>query len=470
MKPFNRCLILLLALLLVIPFASCGKDVWTNTEIDGGDAKYDVSPSGLPRGDGYYSSPSLDYSISDGMGYGEGVIDVSGEPTEIPESQIIIRPAGLITASAWNENVNYDFWRSLFVKGQSEDENGKFYSFYENNRWGFDSTQRVTVTVKNGETPVAGATVTCLDGDGVKRFTAKTGADGVAYLFPEIKEGTIKVESGKFTAEAPFAAATCDVDIQLGGAEEKQNTIKIMLVLDVTGSMGDELSYLQTELEDVISRVAAANDGVKIDVALLFYRDDYDEEKFAYNDFVTVTEKDGLDIQLKNLRVQYASGGDDEPEAVDEALEMAMSKAWGDDTSTKIIFHLLDAPPHSNDHDPQRNYEERFEKAVRTAAEKGIRICPILCSGADTLCEYLVRQEAIYTGGTFIFVTDHSGIGGSHLDPNIPDAVVEKLNDLMVRVIDGYHTGVFAEPTPWEPAETTETQNGTTIPVPDVVY
>lgn len=467
MKLFRKCLILFLALLLVLSFASCGKEFGTNT-VDGGEAKYDVSPSGLPRGDGYYSSPSMDYPISDKMGYGDVGVAGVGEP--VGEYEFIYPSAGLITASAWNENINYDFWKSLFFKGQTDDENGKFYDFYEYNRWGFDSTQRVTVTVKNGETPVAGAAVTCFDGDGVKRFAAKTGADGVAYLFPEIKEGTIKVESGSFTAEAPFAAATCDVDIQLGGAEAKQNTIKIMLVLDVTGSMGDELSYLQTELEDVISRVAAANDGVKIEVALLFYRDDYDAEKFAYHDFVTVTEKEGLEIQLKNLRGQRADGGDDYPEAVDEALEMAMSKAWGDDTSTKIIFHLLDAPPHSNEHNPQRNYEERFEKAVRTAAEKGIRICPILCSGADTLCEYLVRQEAIYTGGTFIFVTDHSGIGGEHLDPNIPDAVVEKLNDLMVRVIDGYHTGVFAEPTPWEPAETTETQNGTPISEPDVVY
>ena len=61
-----------------------------------------------------------------------------------------------------------------------------------------------------------------------------------------------------------------------------------------------------------------------------------------------------------------------------------------------------------------------------------------------------MRQEAIYTGGTFIFVTDDSGIGGQHLDPDIPDAVVERLNDLMVRIVDGYHTGTFAEPVAWK--------------------
>jgi hypothetical protein len=87
--------------------------------------------------------------------------------------------------------------------------------------------------------------------------------------------------------------------------------------------------------------------------------------------------------------------------------------------------------------------------AVTAAAKKGIRICPVLCSGADTLTEYVMRQAAIYTGGTFVFVTDDSGIGGAHHDPQLPNVTVEKLNSLMVRLINGYHSGVFAEPIDW---------------------
>jgi hypothetical protein len=104
----------------------------------------------------------------------------------------------------------------------------------------------------------------------------------------------------------------------------------------------------------------------------------------------------------------------------------------------------LDAPPHSGS-----SYQNTYFSAVETAAEKGIRFCPVLCSGADTLTEYLMRQTAIYTGGTFVFITDDSGIGNAHHDPNLPNVTVEALNSLMVRLINGYHSGSFADPIDW---------------------
>ena len=80
------------------------------------------------------------------------------------------------------------------------------------------------------------------------------------------------------------------------------------------------------------------------------------------------------------------------------------------------------------------------------AAQMGIRICPIICSGTNTLTEYLVREAAIHTGGTFIYITDDSGIGNPHHDPELPNVVIEALNDMLVRLINGYHTGEFAPP------------------------
>jgi hypothetical protein len=60
-----------------------------------------------------------------------------------------------------------------------------------------------------------------------------------------------------------------------------------------------------------------------------------------------------------------------------------------------------------------------------------------------------MREAAVMTAGTFIFVTDDSGIGGAHHDPDIPNATVEALNSLLVRVINGYYTGTFADPVDW---------------------
>ena len=150
-------------------------------------------------------------------------------------------------------------------------------------------------------------------------------------------------------------------------------------------------------------------------------------------------------MQQAALDKQYATGGGDYPEAVDEALDLAVSKQWSTGATTKIIFQVLDAPAHSGD-----KYAEKLVSATKTAAEKGIRLCPIICSGAELEVEYTMREAAIYTGGTFVFVTDDSGIGNSHHDPDLPNATVELLNSLMVRLVNGYHTGNFEAPVYWK--------------------
>lgn len=460
MKSLRKVLVLFLAFCLVFALAACGAAKRTNDET-------------APRGDYEYSEDmpaAYDTSIAGvSKASGEGLLvkdgdygyeSIAGEPMDTPydtaeteskdEYETINPTAGLITASAWNENENYEFWKKLFRDGQGEDD-GKFFDFYKNHNWGFDSTKRVRVTVKDGDTLVCGAVVACVNETGEHLFAARTGADGVANLFPKTTEGKILVSSGEAAAEATFTAENRELTVTLEASEKPENLIQIMLVVDVTGSMGDEIDYLKAELDDVIHRIAAANEGAKIELALLFYRDNGDSEKLAYYDFVNVNDPDGLALQARKLAAQIADGGGDTPEAVDEALQLAMEKSWNDSAATKIIFHVLDAPPHENGDGTQNNYEKRFSSAVISAAEQGVRICPILCSGADTLCEYVMRQASIYTGGTSIFVTNHSGIGGDHLDPDIPDMVVEKLNDLMVRLVNGYHAGVFAEPVEWQP-------------------
>ena len=42
------------------------------------------------------------------------------------------------------------------------------------------------------------------------------------------------------------------------------------------------------------------------------------------------------------------------------------------------------------------------------------------------------------TGGTYTFLTDDSGVGGSHLEPTVGEYQVEQLNDLLVRLIEQY--------------------------------
>lgn len=370
--------------------------------------------------------------------------DGSDSPADESADDFVRLPSGMMTASAWNDNTYYNDWLDLFA--QDGDNNGKFFYFtYPDNSWGYNSLDRVKVLVMQGEKPVAGAKVVASDEQGNTLFSAVTDASGYAYLFPNSKNGNLTVTCGTETVSSVFTEEERSLTVELSSEDNKLNVIEIMLVVDVTGSMSDEIDFLKAELADVVNRIASNDSETVIKLAMLFYRDTDDNIPFEYYDFTDVTETEGLLIQQTALNNQYANGGGDYPEAVDEALDIAVNKQWSTGATTKIIFHVLDAPAHS-----KRIHKEKLVKATKTAAEKGIRLCPIICSGSSTDTEYTMREAAIYTGGTFVYVTDDSGIGGSHHDPDIPNATVELLNSLMVRLVKGYHTGEFEAPVYWK--------------------
>ncbi len=370
------------------------------------------------------------------------------EPDVNEEDKQTQLPAGMITAGAWNDNENYEFWVNLFMQGDAElnRNNGKFLHYASASKnWGFNSLNRVKVNVTCNGKAVAGAEIVANGEDETVLFKAISDAQGNAYLFTNAESGSITVSSGEESATAEFSAEKRELTIELESSGEKLNVIELMFVVDVTGSMGDELRFLKAELGDIINKIATNDAQTQIKLAFLFYRDNGDSVPFKFCDFVEITDESGLNKALGTLKTQSASGGGDYEEAVDEALEMAVNAQWSTGATTKLIFHVLDAPAHSGS-----KYETRFNQAVVKAAEQGIRISPILCSGAAEITEYTMRQAAIYTGGTFIFVTDDSGIGGEHHDPGLPNATVELLNSMLVRLIKGYHTGVFEEPIYWQ--------------------
>ena len=406
-------------------------------------------------GGGYYGGAFEDDGLKNEMEAAPSDPSDSDSVTEDEESEEnskdeeIRLPAGMITAGAWVDNDNYQLWLDLFEQGEDaegQSVTGKFNLFLDDkNDWHFNSLKRVKVTVKCGEELVAGATVIAHDAQGNVTFTAISDAQGKAYLFVSESEGSITVTSGEGSATAYFDAESRDVEVVLEAREEKRNVIEIMFVVDVTGSMGDEISFLKAELDDVIKKIAANDSETVIKLAFLFYRDLDDKVPFAEYGFCDTSDFSDFQAMLDILDDQHASGGGDTPEAVDEALMRAVNAQWSTGATTKLMYFVLDAPPHN-----LNTVKDKFNKAVLAAAEKGIRICPIICSGADIVTEYTMREAAIHTGGTFIFVTDDSGIGNPHYDPSLPNITVELLNSLIVRLTKGYHTGEFEDPIYWK--------------------
>lgn len=351
-----------------------------------------------------------------------------------------------LTAAEWRDVTNYDFWLSLFEKDivvddqQNENQttrDGIFYPFSQAAR-GLDSFDMHEVYVICDDVPVVGAAVTLYDEDEVV-YSAVTDSAGKAYVFGY---GTrIEAISGEQSADATVADGT--TTIELASHDDLANELEIMLVVDTTGSMGDELSFLCNELAGVVTRVSAAIDS-KIRLGLLFYRDKGDQYLTRKFDFTDVSTDTGLNKVVNNIRAQKSSGGGDYPEAVDTALSEAVAANWHANSKTKLLFHVLDAPYH----DEQEN-QSKFAKAVKSAAQKGIRIIPVAASGLNTLGQYIMRSAALLTGGTYTFLTDDSGIGNHHELPAVGEYTVEYLSDLMVRLIKGYYVGTFDEPIPW---------------------
>lgn len=354
--------------------------------------------------------------IGDGGGGADG-----GEPFPAPEP-------GQLTAGQWSDLDNWAFFRDI---AQSPGEPGT-----QEAHWSIHTAQRVPVIVSDGESPIADARVQLLDGAGAALWEARTDNRGRAELFAGLDGGTpesdlsIEVSSGDASMTVPGVAAGASepITIALSGAAEPPGLLDLMFVVDTTGSMGDELTYLQAELDDVISRVkdSQVGSGLSVRLSVDFYRDCGDE--YVVRSFPFTED---IDQGAAWLGAQASGGGGDFPEAVERALHSAIDEhEWSESARARLLFLVLDAPPH---HSPE--ILATLQAVTRKAATKGIRIIPVASSGVDVSTEMLLRLLAVTTGGSYTFLTDHSGIGNDHLEPTIGAFEVELLNEMLVRII-----------------------------------
>jgi hypothetical protein len=68
-------------------------------------------------------------------------------------------------------------------------------------------------------------------------------------------------------------------------------------------------------------------------------------------------------------------------------------------------------------------------------------VYPVAASGVSPDAEFQMRNAAQATLGRYLFLTDDSGVGGSHAEPHIPCYQVQHLNKLINRMIASELTG-----------------------------
>lgn len=213
-------------------------------------------------------------------------------------------------------------------------------------------------------------------------------------------------------------------------------SLDVSLVIDTTGSMGDELSYLQTEFVAISSAIEAKYPDADQRWSLVLYKDQGDEYVTRWFDF----RSDALEFRSR-LAEQSASGGGDFPEAPDAAFEIVNQLAWRSDPGTaRLAFWVADAPHHAEN-------AAALQTGIEGAMAQDIHVYPVASSGIDELTELTMRSAAQLTGGRYLFLTDDSGVGNSHKEPSIPCYFVTQLDAAILRMVDVEMTGSYREPT-----------------------
>lgn len=337
--------------------------------------------------------------------------------------------AGTLTAGEVNDFLQWSFWEksalpTLLAGGKP---------------WNLFPRFRTAVYVQGSDgQPLANIPVDLVDPSGNLMWSAVTDNQGHVELWAHLFRDSAQVK-GKWTVVAgkPGTQTRRSFDAPAEGWRTRQlelnltlpcknsNQVDIAFVVDATGSMGDELNYLKSELDDVIQKAIARNSSLEFRTAAVVYRDHGDEYLTRFQDF----EKGSAARSF--LSAQAAGGGGDFPEAVDEALEVALRRlSWNPEARARILFIALDAPPHQDE-----LVKIRMQTLTAEAAARGIRIVTLACSGMDASAEYLMRSIALATNGTYTSLTDDSKVGGSHRAPVAASLNVQKLNALLADIL-----------------------------------
>jgi hypothetical protein len=452
----------LLAWFLLGALAGCGSG-GVNADLtggrgSGGGSGGGVTPGGPPTDEGSGGGGTPGVPATGGSGGGSGGVVTGGLPDA--GGPPIDNLPGVLTAGAWDDNLNFDLFLAFVTATDAQQVEGLPM---------VERRDRMTIDVVDGAgVPVAGATVAVTAaGASQPTWSVPVAAEGRALFFPtraNVATGvalTITATAGNASATAQSTAGTDSVKIVLDTVAAKPNALDVAFVVDTTGSMGDELSYLQTEFSHMADEVAAAYPNVDQRWAFVAYRD------VGMGDAYTVQSHDFTSDRTafqQTLSAQYADGGGDYPESPELGIDAASQLAWRDGATARLAFWVADAPHHAG-------HEGALLDAIDHLRARGAHIYPVAASGTDVLLEYSMRTAAELSGGRYLFLTDDSGIGDPHETPSIPCYVVTKLSHALARMMSLELTGAAPAVAPDEVIRTVgDPQKGTCTVGDGVAY
>ena len=352
-------------------------------------------------------------------------ISMSMDAPSMGHTTIASTPSGsarVLTAGRWSDLDHWEEFETLHKDATI---------LAHQTRWGWDLIhKRISIELLGKSESYRDIPVQLRDSKDSVLFQARTNHLSTAELWAP--QGT----GNKLKAYAQIGAAW----IELGSVSLGKNSFRlsqtapehwpvdIAFIVDATGSMGDEINYLKAELADIIQQSKTLAPCSQVRIGQVFYKDRGDEYLTRIQPFT-----DRIDDALRFTLEQGAGGGGDFPEAVADALEVAIGELeWSPNALARLAFLVLDAPAHDG------NDAERVRKATALAAQKGIRLIPVVASGIDQSTEFLMKYIAAMTAGEYVYITDDSGVGNGHLKPTGVENNSDLLNNQLLAIIREY--------------------------------
>jgi len=339
--------------------------------------------------------------------------------------------SGVLTGGETNDLGKWELWNDM-VK-TALDEQIKLWKIHPYHRYA------VLLQTEDGM-PVHGAKVSLINKQKAKIWEAVTDNTGAAQLWKGIYQNSLdtSVIEIQISYKGKMETISNPIEFQKGintkklsVLYEKSNDVDIAFVVDATGSMGDEIDFLKEELNDIIKSTQSKYEKINLRLGSVFYR-------CKGNSYTTrmITLTNEFSAVMDFIKEQNADEGG--TESVEIALDDAIHKLkWRENARTRIMFLVLDEPSGYSD-----DVIKKLQEQIQLAAKKGIKIIPIVASGSgnadihDRNLEFLMRSSALATNGNYIFMTDHSGVGGKHTEPILDNYEVELLNDIITRTIE----------------------------------
>ncbi|HPZ08828.1 MAG TPA: VWA domain-containing protein [Candidatus Eremiobacteraeota bacterium] len=180
-------------------------------------------------------------------------------------------------------------------------------------------------------------------------------------------------------------------------AKTKGPRMDVVFCVDTTGSMGDEIDIIKSQLLTMVEEIQQGNPAPSVRFGVVAYKDRGDE--YVTKDYPLIQD---IKETQKIINSLTAKGGGDYPESVNEALHVAIDKMnWDKEQNVKkIIFLIGDASPHMD-------YPDDFDykKEIAVATKKGIMINTISCSGMQDDGNQYFQEVANATNGNFEYLT-----------------------------------------------------------------